>query len=176
MTKTQKKTLEDLIYSEIVESIKTDNPGFISLIKMAQEQSLFFPQLYTTFFILGLNKSFFWEKDQVLENYSTFGLDVKKAGSIYVDISFQQIPSFITYIIKKEGFNTNATQVLTTKFIEACRYGVILPDSFFYNKTIQETLTEDYILQINHFNKENLSYCLNNQLSTKPQTQELTKI
>ena len=92
MNEQQSALLESILLSSIQHAISIDNPSFISLIKIAKDNNLFFPELFQTFFTQSLHQAFFWDWNYLLENYQAFGFDLKTAGAIYSEVWLYQAP------------------------------------------------------------------------------------
>lgn len=146
----QTTLMEQILLNNINHALDLNNPSFISLVKIAKEQQLFFPELYTTFFTTGLHISFFWEYDYVLENYEYFSLDLKSAGYIYSDIWLFQSP-----ILNQ---NINSYQTAIEKKLESClKNGFILPEHFFIHYFVMTIFNEEQIKQFKRINRNNLN-------------------
>lgn len=145
--------LEKIINDSINKALELNNPSFISLIKIAKEKNLFFPEYYETIFIEGLHKSFFWEVDYVLENYFIFGLDIKATGYIYSDVWLYQNAT-----IKKLYANNFEQNYI--KLENALTLGIVLEEDFFNKKDIINNISEEHIKILKRLNKKNLNHYL----------------
>lgn len=142
--------LENILLENIKKGIALNNPSFISLIKIAKEKNLFFPELYTTFFIEGLHQSFHWECDYVLENYISFGLDLKEAGNLYSEIWLFQSP------ILNQRLNSYQTEI-SKKLNDTLKNGFILPEDFFQHYFVNTIFSDEEVKQLKRINKTNFN-------------------
>jgi hypothetical protein len=150
MNQEQSVLLESILLSSIEQAIKLDNPSFISLIKIAKEKNLFFPELYQTFFMQTLHQSYFWEYDYVLENLEVFGQNLHTAGTAYSEV-WQYQTSIILKIadISKELPNE--------KLISALKFGIILPEDFFTHPALLTYISDDNVKVLKRLNRTNIN-------------------
>lgn len=165
----QLKLLENTLLPQILKGIEDNNPGFLSLVRISQDNNLFFPQLYESFFMLALNKSFYWSNDTVLENYSLFGLDSIQAGNLFTEFYIYNKDYYLNKIIKDNNSQESLYYYLITKIQSSLQYGLVLPLSFLEGKNLP-IMSDDILNIIKNENNYNYQQHLDKILSFKNAT------
>lgn len=151
-----KNKLEEFLLPQITSRLNNNHYDFLSLIQLAHNQELFYPQLYWSFFITAINNSFPLSYDHVLENHSSFGLNVVQAGNYFSD-SFKHLS--LLYIEKKsqtQGIHSTALEFINHKISFALNLGIVLPTEFFTSEYLTEFINEESLHIYKQKNTENL--------------------
>lgn len=166
------KLLENTLLPQILKGIDDDNPGFLSLIRISKDNGLFFPKLYESFFMLALNKSFYWNSNTVLEHYSLFGLDSIKAGNLFTEYYIYNKDYYINKITKDNNSQNSLYYYLIEKIQSSLEYGIILPNSFLDGIHLP-IMTAENLNNIKNHNNHNYQQYLHNLLPLKNETSKI---